>query len=158
MNENVKTIAFVGLAVAVSLVVWFTRPRLPELHAENELPKELFPDFDDPLKAASLEIVEFDETTATLKPFKVAQVNEEWSIPSHDDYPADAKDHLAEAATGLMGLKPLDVAGAFTLDGLGGWFLDGVDGDPSNVIGLSLPLVRRMLERVNLSVPELWTR
>ncbi|BBZ06721.1 Maf-like protein [Mycolicibacterium doricum] len=54
--------------------------------------------------------------------------------------------------------EPLDVAGAFTLDGLGGWFLDGVDGDPSNVIGLSLPLVRRMLERVDLSVPELWTR
>ncbi len=54
--------------------------------------------------------------------------------------------------------EPLGVAGAFTLDGLGGWFLDGVDGDPSNVIGLSLPLVRRMLERVDLSVPELWAR
>ncbi|KUI23808.1 septum formation inhibitor Maf [Mycobacterium sp. IS-1742] len=54
--------------------------------------------------------------------------------------------------------EPLGVAGAFTLDGLGGWFLEGVDGDPSNVIGLSLPLVRRMLERIDLSVPQLWTR
>ncbi|BBZ62043.1 Maf family protein [Mycolicibacterium monacense] len=54
--------------------------------------------------------------------------------------------------------EPLGVAGAFTLDGLGGWFLDGVDGDPSNVIGLSLPLVRRMLDRLDLSVPALWTR
>ena len=54
--------------------------------------------------------------------------------------------------------EPLGVAGAFTLDGLGGWFLDGVDGDPANVIGLSLPLVRRMLERIDLSVPALWTR
>jgi septum formation protein len=54
--------------------------------------------------------------------------------------------------------EPLGVAGGFTLDGLGGWFLDGVEGDPSNVIGLSLPLVRRMLERVDLSVPRLWTR
>ncbi len=35
------------------------------------------------------------------------------------------------------------MAGGFTLDGLGGWFVDGIDGDPSNVIGLSLPLVRR---------------
>ncbi|MGE2713338.1 Maf family protein [Mycolicibacterium litorale] len=54
--------------------------------------------------------------------------------------------------------EPLGVAGGFTLDGLGGWFLDGIDGDPSNVIGLSLPLVRHMLDRLGLSVPELWTR
>ncbi|WP_193045977.1 Maf family protein [Mycolicibacterium baixiangningiae] len=54
--------------------------------------------------------------------------------------------------------EPLGVAGAFTLDGLGGWFVDGVDGDPSNVIGLSLPLVRAMLARLDLSVPQLWTR
>ena len=36
--------------------------------------------------------------------------------------------------------EPLRVAGGFTLDGLGGWFVDRIDGDPSNVIGLSLPL------------------
>jgi septum formation protein len=63
----------------------------------------------------------------------------------------------ADLAAYLDSGEPLGVAGAFTLDGLGGWFLDGVDGDPSNVIGLSLPLVRRMLERVDLSVPQLWT-
>ena len=38
--------------------------------------------------------------------------------------------------------EPLGVAGAFTLDGLGGWFVEGVDGDPSSVIGISLPLTR----------------
>ena len=32
------------------------------------------------------------------------------------------------------------MAGGFTLDGLGGWFVDGIDGDPSNVIGIGLPL------------------
>ena len=52
--------------------------------------------------------------------------------------------------------EPLGVAGAFTLDGLGGWFVDRIDGDPSNVIGLSLPLLRRMLNRIGLSVAELW--
>jgi septum formation protein len=54
--------------------------------------------------------------------------------------------------------EPLGVAGAFTLDGLGGWFVDGIEGDPSNVIGLSLPLVRRLLERVGVRVTELWSR
>ncbi len=52
--------------------------------------------------------------------------------------------------------EPLGVAGGFTLDGLGGWFVDGIEGDPSNVIGLSLPLMRRMLGRLGLSVAALW--
>jgi len=116
MNQNVKTIAFVGVAVVVALVVWLTRPHLPASTSETELPKILFASFDDPLKAASLEIVEFNESTDTIRPFKVAQVEEEWSIPSHDNYPADAKDQLAEVAAGFVGLEPLDVAGDTAAD------------------------------------------
>jgi septum formation protein len=52
--------------------------------------------------------------------------------------------------------EPLNVAGGFTLDGLGGWFIDAVDGDPSSVIGISLPLTRLLLERAGLSIPALW--
>ncbi|OBF64378.1 septum formation inhibitor Maf [Mycobacterium sp. 852002-51971_SCH5477799-a] len=52
--------------------------------------------------------------------------------------------------------EPWHVAGGFTLDGLGGWFVDGIDGDPSNVIGVSLPLLRSLLERVGLPVSTLW--
>ncbi|WKG05178.1 nucleoside triphosphate pyrophosphatase [Mycolicibacterium sp. HK-90] len=52
--------------------------------------------------------------------------------------------------------EPLGVAGGFTLDGLGGWFIDGIEGDPSNVIGLSLPLLRRMLASAGVSVAQLW--
>jgi septum formation protein len=53
--------------------------------------------------------------------------------------------------------EPLQVAGGFTLDGLGGWFVDRIEGDPSNVIGLSLPLLRRLLSRVGLTVGALWS-
>jgi nucleoside triphosphate pyrophosphatase len=52
--------------------------------------------------------------------------------------------------------EPTDVAGGFTLDGLGGWFVDGVDGDPSTVIGIGLPLTRAMLESAGLSIAGLW--
>lgn len=52
--------------------------------------------------------------------------------------------------------EPLAVAGAFTLDGLGGWFVEGIEGDPSNVVGLSLPLVRRLLAEVGVAVSDLW--
>jgi septum formation protein len=63
--------------------------------------------------------------------------------------PAELEAYLA---TG----EPLAVAGAFTLDGLGGWFVEGVDGDPSNVIGISLPLTRRLLAGVGVRVTDLW--
>jgi septum formation protein len=52
--------------------------------------------------------------------------------------------------------EPLAVAGGFTLDGLGGWFIDGVEGDPSAVIGIGLPLTRRLLEGAGLSISALW--
>ncbi|GHF22670.1 Maf-like protein [Amycolatopsis deserti] len=58
----------------------------------------------------------------------------------------------AYVATG----EPLGVAGAFTLDGLGGWFVEGIDGDPSSVIGISLPLTRRLLAEVGVGVTDLW--
>jgi len=53
--------------------------------------------------------------------------------------------------------EPTAVAGGFTLDGLGGWFVDGVDGDPSSVIGIGLPLIRRLLEGNGLSIAALWS-
>lgn len=52
--------------------------------------------------------------------------------------------------------EPLAVAGGFTIDGLGGWFVDGVDGDPSSVIGISLPLTRELLSNVGASVVDFW--
>ncbi len=58
----------------------------------------------------------------------------------------------AYVATG----EPLRVAGAFTIDGLGGWFVDSVDGDPGTVTGLSLPLLRLLLLEVGTSVTDLW--
>lgn len=58
----------------------------------------------------------------------------------------------AYVATG----EPLHVAGGFTLDGRSAPFIEGVDGDPGNVIGLSLPLLRRLLRELGITVVELW--
>ncbi|WP_328850662.1 Maf family nucleotide pyrophosphatase [Micromonospora globbae] len=54
--------------------------------------------------------------------------------------------------------EPLAVAGAFTIDGLGGPFVERIEGDPSTVIGLSLPLLRRLLAELDLSITDLWTK
>ena len=65
--------------------------------------------------------------------------------------PSDAE-IAAYVATG----EPLHVAGAFTLDGRSAPFLDGIDGDAGNVIGLSLPLLRALLAKLDVSLVDLW--
>ena len=67
---------------------------------------------------------------------------------------ADATDEELEAyvATG----EPLAVAGGFTLDGRSAPFIEGVDGDPGNVIGLSLPLLRKLLAELDVRITDLW--
>ena len=61
-----------------------------------------------------------------------------------------------EIAAYVASGEPLAVAGAFTLDGRGGWFVDGIDGDHGNVLGISLPQLRRLLADLGFSVTELW--
>ena len=68
-----------------------------------------------------------------------------FGTPSPDDLEA----YLASG-------ESLRVAGGFTLDGLGGWFIDGVDGDPSAVVGIGLPLTRLLLDRAGVSIAALW--
>jgi septum formation protein len=64
----------------------------------------------------------------------------------------------AEIAAYVGTGEPLRVAGAFTVDGLGGWFVDSIAGDHHNVVGLSLPLLRRMLAEFGYAVTDLPTR
>jgi septum formation protein len=52
--------------------------------------------------------------------------------------------------------EPLQVAGAFTLDGLGGAFVSRIDGDPHNVVGVSLPELRLMLAELEVRWTDLW--
>ncbi|MFJ7201935.1 Maf family protein [Streptomyces sp. NPDC098789] len=63
----------------------------------------------------------------------------------------------AEVAAYVASGEPLHVAGAFTLDGRSAPFVDGIDGDPGNVIGLSLPLLRSLLGELGVSITDLWT-
>jgi septum formation protein len=67
---------------------------------------------------------------------------------------ADLSDDEIDAyvATG----EPLHVAGAFTLDGLGGAFVTGIEGDPHCVVGISLPLLRTMAAELGVAWTDLW--
>ena len=65
--------------------------------------------------------------------------------------PTDAE-IAAYVATG----EPLNMAGGFTIEGLAGWFVDSIDGDHNNVIGISLPLLRLLLADLGATIPALW--
>ena len=67
---------------------------------------------------------------------------------------ADLADEEIKAyvATG----EPLVVAGAFTIDGLGGAYVEGIEGDPHTVVGISLPLLRTMLAELGVAWHTLW--
>lgn len=71
-------------------------------------------------------------------------------------FAADMTDAEIDAyvATG----EPLEVAGAFTIDGRGAAFIDTITGDPSTVVGLSIPAVRRLARELGVAWPELTSR
>jgi septum formation protein len=61
-----------------------------------------------------------------------------------------------ELAAYVSSGEPEELAGAFSIDGLGAPFVDGIDGDASNVLGLSLPLLRQMLATFGIRMFDLW--
>ena len=80
-----------------------------------------------------------------------SQVSEVGETVRHFGEPTDA-----EIAAYVASGEPLYVAGAFTLDGKAAPFIDGIEGDASNVIGLSLPVLRRLLAKLDIGIVELW--
>jgi septum formation protein len=90
-------------------------------------------------------VIRLHDNMITYRAADAACTTVNFGVPSSDDLHA----YIAHG-------EPLAVAGGFTLDGLGGWFIDGVDGDPSAVIGIGLPLTRRLLEHAGLSISALW--
>jgi hypothetical protein len=115
MSESAKTFLFVGAAAAAVLAAVLTQPALFNAGPIDLRGKALFPDFKDPLAVADMKIVEYDEDNATIDRLEVKKELTRkgkllWSIPSHEDYPADQSNQVGSAAAGLVGLKILGVA------------------------------------------------
>jgi len=86
-------------------------------------------------------VIRLRDNTITYRAADATVTTVNFGIPS----PADLGAYVESG-------EPTSVAGGFTLDGLGGWFIESVDGDPSSVIGIGLPLTRRLLEGARLSI------
>ncbi|MBM3792274.1 MAG: hypothetical protein FJW35_18260, partial [Acidobacteria bacterium] len=105
MKELTRTAGFLlaaGAFVAAALLV-DPGASTPELFSDQG---ELFyPGFDDPQAPRVIEVVDYDEETATARPLKVEFKAGRWAIPSHFGYPADAEQRLAKTAASVMELR-----------------------------------------------------
>ena len=104
-----RTAVFLGAGLLLLAMGWAVQPRFKPAILKPAVERVLFPALTDAEKAASLEIIRYDDELATLYPFKVIKSGGVWVLPSHQNYPADAKDQLAAAATELVDLKALDI-------------------------------------------------
>ncbi|MDA0204720.1 MAG: DUF4340 domain-containing protein [Acidobacteria bacterium] len=104
-NELRQTVIFclAAAALATAAVVVDPGGRTPDvLSDQGEL---FYPDFADPQAPKSIEVIDYNEETATATPLKVEYRGNKWILPSHRDYPADAQDRLASTAAALIELK-----------------------------------------------------
>jgi Domain of unknown function (DUF4340) len=108
MSEMRKTLVFCGVAIVLAALAVLTAPRRVTPGAFVDQGKPFFPQFTDPNAARTLEVIDWDAQTGTAVPFKVTYSGGIWTIPSQYNYPADAKDRLAQTAAGVIEIKKDD--------------------------------------------------
>jgi hypothetical protein len=108
MTEMTKTMAFLGTAVVALVGAWFSRPAPATFDANVMVGTKLY-EFD-PLTARRLKVVRFNSLTGEPQEFEVAKVGNTWAIPSKNNYPADAEDQMAEAASAVNDKEVLRIA------------------------------------------------
>jgi hypothetical protein len=105
MNEMLKTGLLVAVALLLTGAAYVTTRDRTKIDIEfDDQGKPFFPDFKDPLACTDLEVVEFESSTATAARFRVMFKDKKWVIPSHYNYPADARDRLSKTAAAIMDL------------------------------------------------------
>ncbi|HEY3122459.1 MAG TPA: DUF4340 domain-containing protein [Thermoanaerobaculia bacterium] len=109
MSDTMRTLVHAAIALALACLVVLTRPALPQAAVFEEQGGAFYPEFTDPLAAASLDVTDYDEASARTRQFKVVLKDGKWIIPSKWDHPADAKDRLAKTAAAMIGLHKDDV-------------------------------------------------
>ncbi len=108
MNETKKTIWFAAVAVVLALAAFIFAPGRITPDAFLDQGEPFYPEFTDPNEATTLEVIDYDEASGQARPFKVTFSEDHWTIPSHHNYPADAKDRLAKTAAGIIDIKKDD--------------------------------------------------
>ena len=110
MNEIPKTLIVTIIAVALAVAAVVIKPKPVRVDPNEFVNTILFDEFEDPLTAKSLEVLQYNEDLSEIEQFKVAEIDGVWCIPSHNNYPADAENKVRDAATILSDVTVIAVA------------------------------------------------
>ncbi|MEW5975105.1 MAG: DUF4340 domain-containing protein [Acidobacteriota bacterium] len=135
MRELLKTALFCAVAVLLAALAMTFDPErsTPEIFTDQG---ELFyPAFTDPQAPKIIEVIDYDESTATARPLKVEFKNRRWTLPSHYGYPADAETRLASTAAALMELKKDMIVSDRTEDQAKFGVIDPLDQNATSLTG-----------------------
>jgi Domain of unknown function (DUF4340) len=105
MNESVKTAGFVVCATALVVAASVTAPERRLASVFSDEGEAFYPQFHDANAVKAIEVVDYDESTATARPFKVEFRRSRWLVASNNDYPIDVGDRLVKTSAALMDLK-----------------------------------------------------
>jgi hypothetical protein len=105
MSETLKTAGFLVGAVTLAIVAGVTEPesRLPSVMSDEG--QAFYPDFKNPQDVKAIEVMDYDESTATARPLKVEFRKNRWLVATNHDYPIDVGDRLVKTAGALIDLK-----------------------------------------------------
>jgi len=105
VSETIKTAGFLVAALALVIAAGVTEPerRLPSVMSDEG--QAFYPEFKDPQAVKAIEVVDYDEPTATARPLKVEFRKNRWLIATNNDYPIDVGDRLVKTSAALIDLK-----------------------------------------------------
>jgi hypothetical protein len=105
ISETLKTAGFLTGALALVIAAAVTEPerRLPSVMSDEG--QAFYPDFKDPQDVKAIEVVDYDESTATARPLKVEFRRNRWLVATNNDYPIDVGDRLVKTSAALIDLK-----------------------------------------------------
>ena len=127
MSELKLTGIFAGVALVLAVLAFLISPVRITPEQFMDQGEVFFPQFTDPNQATTLEVIEFDEQSGAARPFKVTFKDGRWTIPSHNDYPADGKDRLARTAAGVIDIKKDDYRTSMVSDHAACGVIDPLD-------------------------------
>ncbi len=135
MKETLKTAAFGLAALVLAVAAMLVQPDAFTADVLSDQGDSFYPAFVDPQAAKTIEVIDYDEATATARPFKLEFRKNRWVIPSHNDYPVDAGGRLAKTAAALMDLRKDEVASDAVQDHAAYGVVDPLDQKAASLTG-----------------------
>ena len=135
MKELLITFLFCLVAGSLAAVALIFDPTTFAPRVYSDQGELFYPGFTDPQAPKAIEIIDYDENTATARPLKVEFKGKKWVIPSHHGYPADAEDRLAKTAAALVDLKKDSIVSDHLEDQARYGVIDPLDQNASSLTG-----------------------